>query len=84
MTLEKQIHIVTEVIDGAGIIPSGSYLATREEIEQMALNHIAMIPRGKNRTEVVSITNKKIIPEGHYLATPREIKQLILNRIKYQ
>jgi len=82
--LEKKSRIksTTEIIDGAGIVPTGEIMATREEIEKMALKNLMIIPFA-DYTIVMGLNNKKIMPEGNYLTTPEHVKQMVLNRIKY-
>ena len=82
-TLNKKIRNTIEVTDGAGIVPTGNYLASREEIEKMALNNLIIIPFART-TYVMNVDEKKpIMSEGEYSTTPEHIRHMVLGRIKY-
>jgi hypothetical protein len=81
-TLENKTNRAVQVIDGAGIIPNGIYLTTKEEVEKMVLNHLEIIQMGRY-TLVKNKTKKRIIPNGNYLATKEEVEKMVLRRIKY-
>ena len=82
-TLNKKIRNTIEVIDGAGIVPTGEIMATKEEVERMALNNLIIIPFA-GRTYVIQTNGEKqIMSEGEYSTTPEHIRHMVLGRIKY-